>query len=378
MVTMSASSPRFAALIAAAADAYTPSSTESPVTSAAFARLAAAMLDFAEQTSGCRVGAVEILSAGMRSVVLRLIFESSDTSPGGTASATSSRIVKFFRRRDAASNSGGFGYLREKHGLAALGELVPGVYPQLRASDDGRRTLMMEDLASGASSELKSCAELMAQGSQQAALALRAYLDLWTAVLRSPAQQKVIEGFRQQLALADPIASSPGSLASPALVLKGLERMVVSGDLPADQLARVKGNLETLLAVSPHQAVLTSGDFSPLNVVLSVAQPLAQTPALSTGNLAVRALDAEGSAWHHPALLIAEVLLGFPSTPGPSLTIYLNERQLQEAALMLAQHIYPGIPTVEELTSLPEVEAALLTIQGIRAEQAGNSRTASN
>ncbi|GAA4795439.1 hypothetical protein GCM10023352_13330 [Rothia endophytica] len=374
MVTMSASSPRFAALIAAAADAYTPSSTESPVTSAAFARLAAAMLDFAEQTSGCRVGAVEILSAGMRSVVLRLVFESSDTSPGGTASATSSRIVKFFRRRDAASNSGGFGYLREKHGLAALGELVPGVYPQLRASDDGRRTLMMEDLASGASSKLKSCAELMAQGSQQAALALRAYLDLWTAVLRSPAQQKVIEGFRQQLALADPKASSPGSLTSPALVLKGLERMVVSGDLPADHLARVRGNLETLLAVSPHQSVLTSGDFSPLNVVLSVAQP----PALSTGNLAVRALDAEGSAWHHPALLIAEVLLGFPSTPGPSLTTYLNERQLQEAALMLAQHIYPGIPTVEELTGLPEVEAALLIIQGIRAEQAGNSPPASN
>lgn len=371
---MSASSPRFAVLIAAAADAYTPSSTESPVTSAAFARLAAAMLDFAEQTSGCRVGAVEILSAGMRSVVLRLVFESSDISPGGTASATSSRIVKFFRRRDAASNSGGFGYLREKHGLAALDELVPGVYPQLRASDDGRRTLMMEDLASGAPSELKSCAELMVQGSQQAALALRAYLDLWTAVLRSPAQQKTIEGFRQQLALADPKASSPGSLASPALVLKGLERMVVSGDLPADHLARVRGNLETLLAVSPHQSVLTSGDFSPLNVVLSVAQP----PALSTGNLAVRALDAEGSAWHHPALLIAEVLLGFPSTPGPSLTTYLNERQLQEAALMLAQHIYPGIPTVEELTSLPEVEAALLTIQGIRAEQAGNSRTASN
>lgn len=374
MVTMSASSPRFAALIAAAADAYTPSSTESPVTSAAFARLAAAMLDFAEQTSGCRVGAVEILSAGMRSVVLRLVFESSDTSPGGTASATSSRIVKFFRRRDAACNSGGFGYLREKHGLAALGELVPGVYPQLLASDDGRRTLMMEDLASGATSELKSCAELMVQGSQQAALALRAYLDLWTAVLRSPAQQKTIEGFRQQLALADPKASSPGSLTSPALVLKGLERMVVSGDLPADHLARVRGNLETLLAVSPHQSVLTSGDFSPLNVVLSVAQP----PALSTGNLAVRALDAEGSAWHHPALLLAEVLLGFPSTPGPSLTTYLNERQLQEAALMLAQHIYPGIPTAEELTSVPEVEAALLIIQGIRAEQAGNSPPASN
>jgi len=374
MVTMSASSPRFAALIAAAADAYTPSSTESPVTSAAFARLAAAMLDFAEQTSGCRVGAVEILSAGMRSVVLRLVFEGSDTSPGGTASATSSRIVKFFRRRDAASNSGGFGYLREKHGLAALDELVPGVYPQLLASDDGRRTLMMEDLASGATSELKSCAELMVQGSQQAALALRAYLDLWTAVLRSPAQQKTIEGFRQQLALADPKASSPGSLTSPALVLKGLERMVVSGDLPADHLARVRGNLETLLAVSPHQSVLTSGDFSPLNVVLSVAQP----PALSTGNLAVRALDAEGSAWHHPALLLAEVLLGFPSTPGPSLTTYLNERQLQEAALILAQHIYPGIPTAEELTSVPEVEAALLIIQGIRAEQAGNSPPASN
>lgn len=371
---MSASSPRFAVLIAAAADAYTPSSTESPVTSAAFARLAAAMLDFAEQTSGCRVGAVKILSAGMRSVVLRLVFEGSDTSPGGTASATSSRIVKFFRRRDAASNSGGFGYLREKHGLAALDELVPGVYPQLLAADDGRRTLMMEDLASGATSELKSCAELMVQGSQQAALALRAYLDLWTAVLGSPAQQKTIEGFRQQLSLADPKASSPGSLTSPALVLKGLERMVVSGDLPPDHLARVRGNLETLLAVSPHQSVLTSGDFSPLNVVLSVAQP----PALSTGNLAVRALDAEGSAWHHPALLIAEVLLGFPSTPGPSLTTYLNERQLQEAALMLAQHIYPGIPTAEELTSVPEVEAALLIIQGIRAEQAGNSPAASN
>lgn len=371
---MSASSPRFAVLIAAAADAYTPSSTESPVTSAAFARLAAAMLDFAEQTSGCRVGAVKILSAGMRSVVLRLVFEGLDTSPGGTVSATSSRIVKFFRRRDAASNSGGFGYLREKHGLAALDELVPGVYPQLLASDNGRRTLMMEDLASGATSELKSCAELMVQGSQQATLALRAYLDLWTAVLGSPAQQKTIEGFRQQLALADPKASSPGSLTSPALVLKGLERMVVSGDLPPDHLARVRGNLETLLAVSPHQSVLTSGDFSPLNVVLSVAQP----PALSTGNLAVRALDAEGSAWHHPALLLAEVLLGFPSTPGPSLTTYLNERQLQEAALMLAQHIYPGIPTAEELTSVPEVEAALLIIQGIRAEQAGNSRTASN
>lgn len=368
MVTMSASSPRFAALVAAAAAAYTPSSTESPVTSAAFARLATSMLEFAEQMSGRRVGAAEILSAGMRSVVLRLVFEGPDTSPGGTASARSSCVVKFFRRRDAASNSGGFGYLREKHGLAALDELVPGVYPQLLASDDGRRTLMMGDLAAGATSELKSCAELMVQGSQQAALALRAYLDLWTAVLRSPTQQKTVEGFRQQLALADPKASSPGSLTSPALVLKGLERMVVSGDLPADHLARVRGIIETLLATSPHQSVLTSGDFSPLNVVLFVSPP----SSLSTGNLAVRALDAEGSAWHHPALLIAEVLLGFPSTPGPSLTTYLSERQLQEAALMLAQHLYPGVLTIEELTGLPEVEAAVVIIQSIRAEQAGS------
>lgn len=368
MVTMSASSPRFAALVAAAAAAYTPSSTESPVTSPAFARLATSMLEFAEQMSGRRVGAAEILSAGMRSVVLRLVFEGPATSQGRAASARSSCVVKFFRRRDAASNSGGFGYLREKHGLAALGELVPGVYPQLLAADDGRRILMMEDLAAGGTGELKSCAELMVQGSQQAALALRAYLDLWTAVLGSPAQQKTIEGFRQQLSLADPKASSPGSLTSPALALKGLERMVASGDLPADHLARARGKIETLLATSPHQSVLTSGDFSPLNVVLFVSPP----SSLSTGNLAVRALDAEGSAWHHPALLIAEVLLGFPSTPGPSLTAYLSERQLQEAALMLAQHLYPGVLTIEELTGLPEVEAAVVIIQSIRAEQAGS------
>lgn len=367
MVTMSASSPRFASLIAAAASVYRPTRTESPVTSAAFARLASGMLEFAEHTSGRRVSAVEILSAGMRSVVLRLVFEGS-AAPADTASAPNSCIVKFFRRRDTASNSGGFGYLREKHGLAALGELVPGLYPQLLAADDSRRTLIMEDLAAGFASEIKSCAELMRQGAQQATLALSTYTEVWTAVLRSPAQQRVIAEFRQQLALADPKASSPGSLTSPALALKGLKRMVAGGDLPTDQLARARGTIETLLAVSPHGSVLTSGDFSPLNVIC----PGALSPSYSTGNLPARALDAEGTAWHHPALLVAEVLLGFPSTPNPSLTAYLSERQLQEAALKLAQHIYPGVLTIGELTGLPEMEAAMLLIQGIRAEQAGS------
>lgn len=366
MVTMSASSPRFAALIAAAASVYQPTRTESPVTSEAFARLASGMLEFAEHTSGRRVSAAEILSAGMRSVVLRLVFEGS-TAPADTASAPNSCILKFFRRRDATSNSGGFGYLREKHGLAALGELVPGLYPQLLAADDSRRTLMIEDLAAGVASEMKSCAELMRQGAQQAALALSTYTEVWTAVLRSPAQQQVIAEFRQQLALADPKASSPGSLTSPALALKGLERMAASGDLSADQLTHARDTIETLLAVSPHESVLTSGDFSPLNVIC----PGALSPGYSTGNLPARALDTEGTAWHHPALLVAEVLLGFPSTPGSPLTTHLSRSQLQDAALTLARCLYPGVRTVDELASMPEVEAALLMIQGIRAEQDG-------
>lgn len=336
----------FASLIAPVAAAYSPGRTESPVTTQAFTRIAVDMLGFAAEVLGQVPVSVQILSAGMRSVVLRVGVEQPVAASAGARTA----VLKYFRRRDSAGNSGGFGYLREKHGLDAFGELTPGRYPRLLAASDERRCLLLEDL-----SPAQTCADLLRSGPAGSARALEACRELWTAVLASPAQRRVSDKFARALGSADPGAARPGSLTSPRLALAGLEKLVMSGALPARELAGARAQVEALIYAEPESCLLTSGDFSPLNVV--------------PGADGTRGMDAEGTAWHHPALLLAEVLLGFPSTPGPPLTEYVSRGELEGTALALAQVLDPGVRTVAELTARPELQAALLAVRAICAEQ---------
>lgn len=79
---------------------YLPRPADTPVSSAKLQRLVERMVSFAviELDRG-DLCSFALLSAGMRSVVVRLDF------------TEASVILKHFRRKDSAVNSGGFGYL---------------------------------------------------------------------------------------------------------------------------------------------------------------------------------------------------------------------------------------------------------------------------
>lgn len=82
--------PEFSALLASATGCFVPGSGESPVNTAKFLALAESMVCFATDSlslSPALVHKVEILSAGMRSVVLRV---------GCANEEQSGVIVKFF------------------------------------------------------------------------------------------------------------------------------------------------------------------------------------------------------------------------------------------------------------------------------------------
>ena len=66
-----------------------------------------------EQVATRTVERVQILGTGMRSVVVRVVYE---PTAEPSESLPTSIIVKRYRRKDSTVNAGGFGYLRERYG----------------------------------------------------------------------------------------------------------------------------------------------------------------------------------------------------------------------------------------------------------------------
>ncbi|MDU2146236.1 MAG: hypothetical protein E7E68_12205, partial [Staphylococcus sp.] len=120
------------ALIEEAIALYTPVPPQASADSAAMRRNLSRMLAWAkglERSGGRDLASVRILGTGMRSVVVRVNFEAADPAEAAEA-LPSSLILKRYRRKDATQNAGGFGYLRERYGLPALNEQVPGLFPR--------------------------------------------------------------------------------------------------------------------------------------------------------------------------------------------------------------------------------------------------------
>lgn len=339
----------FASRADQAASAYSPSAVEQPVDSPAFLRLLAGLLERSVELTGVQVADAQILSSGMRSVVVRV------RDHRGV-----SCVLKYFRRKDSACNSGGFGYLREKHGLAALEQVAPGLYPRLLAADDAARLLILEDVISGFSSAT-SLGELLLSAGADAAprQALDAWVDTWASILGSPAQAASQAFFAAELASADARASAPGSLPSPQLALKGLPLLARATKVALDSAEYAVWERRVLGIVYPAdgEAVLSSGDFSPANLLMDGSV---------TGS--VRGIDAEGTCLHHWALPVAEFLLGFPSWPaGPVPAVLRESRIWQEAARSFYQKIAPH--PCSKITDDKSVEAAQITIKAILVEQ---------
>ncbi len=336
-------------LVDSAISSYTVRPADSPVDTVKFRSLLAGMLSsLSQHLPSFTPVSLCLLSAGMRSVVLRV------------SSPDSSVILKHFRRRDSATNSGGFGYLREKHGLVALNSLVPGSYSSLLFSDDSARLLCLEDVAGTPLLALGST-RFEGQDGALAASAVSAWICFWAGLLSSDSQgisSPVLADFSARIAAADPRAHSPGSLTSPALALKGLHRLAADEGVSEDsaEFAHWVAQVESVLSPPPASLVLTSGDFSPHNLL--------------THRGRVRGFDAEGTSLHHRFLPLAEFLLGFPSAPlYPAYTSHFSEKEW----LAWAQDFYERIsPTpVSNLLNDPQVNAAVLTVRAILAEQTG-------
>lgn len=282
----------YSSLLQRAIAQYEPAPTDSPVDSPKFLRLLGTMLEscyrsFSAGNPAFEPISVNILSAGMRSVVLRVRFSPSFDEPR-------SLILKHFRRKDSATNSGGFGYLREKHGLRTLGWLPHQPYAGLVFADDAARVLGIEDVPG------TPCALGLLDTSasfNDAEAALEHWKNFWTQVVHEQEHEpfaRLRADFSQALLEADPDARQPGMFASSSMAVKGLET------LRAEESLNHEITFETVLSTTnPHQLVLSSADFSPFNV-------------LHAHNDA-RGIDAEGTSIHHRLLPVAEMLLGFPS-----------------------------------------------------------------
>ncbi|WP_237212100.1 hypothetical protein [Rothia nasimurium] len=340
----------FASRAAQAASAYSPSAVEQPVDSPAFLRLLAGLLERSVELTGVQVTDAEVLSSGMRSVVVRV-----------RDYRGASCVLKYFRRKDSARNSGGFGYLREKHGLAALEQVAPGLYPRLLAADDATRLLILEDVTGGVSSAISLGELLLSSGADAAPRqALDTWVDTWASILGSPAQAAAQASFAAELASADARASAPGSLPSPQLAFKGLRLLAERKGVPVGsvEFTQMEQAVEGIIYPAPSERVLSSGDFSPANLLWQAAP-----------GSGVRGIDAEGTCWHHWALLVAELLLGFPSWPeGPLPPALVASPTWQTKTQDFYQHIAPRPQTT--LDRDKQVTAAALTIQAILAEQA--------
>lgn len=365
-------------------------SAQQPVTSANFRRLALSMLQggldlLAETVPGGRQAqatGLHILSAGMRSVVLRVNLR---------GLAPDSVILKYFRRKDFATNSGGFGYLREKHGLAALSQIAPGLYPHLYAASDSARLLVLEDATVSLGVATVSLGDILGgragtgftppglsgPGAATRPL-LTTWVDTWAGVLGSPAQAAAQHTFVRALAQADRAASAPGAQPSPRLACKGLVVMAERAGLPPDsaKVEEWRQQVQSIMYPAPGDAVLSSGDFSPANLLISGTGYLAYSghrrraaPGSATHSTpTVRAVDTEGTCLHHWALPVAELLLGFPSWPAGPVPGTLVESELWQQE---AQRFY-GLVAPAPLPDVHQDErvmAAVLAVRAILAEQ---------
>lgn len=331
------------AICAQATLAYSPGAHDSPVQTPKFLRLLEAMVRFALPLISPADGALsaKILSAGMRSVVVEV------------ARGDSAIIVKHFRRKDSATNSGGFGYLREKHGLVCLNRLVAGSYPCLYASDDNARFLACERISGHSVAET-----LLGSDRAQAIAGLNSWQEFWKLQLTSPHQESSSKSFAHLLARSDTATTAPGALTSPQLARKGLKILCAQENIPltSPEYAQKSAWIEEIINPNhPADLVLSSGDFSPHNLLL-------ETPDRAHG------IDAEGTAIHHRALPVAEMLLGFPSSPKyPNYHKHFSRQEWIQQTQTFYEHTQPK--PLARFMDDDKVRAAVLTLSAIRAEQ---------
>ena len=343
------------ALIEEAIAAYSPVPPQANADSASMRQNLMQLLCWThslEQVAGRAVERVQILGTGMRSVVVRVAYEpaaESAQSFESTQSLPASIIVKRYRRKDSTVNAGGFGYLRERYGLEALNQQVPGLFPQLYGADAELRVLALEDVSAGTvEGEQYSVAHALLEGTEQQALdALNYYIEAYRSLAASGIMGEAVEDYRLNLARADRKAQFPGAIASPGLAERGLKKLYGVADearspehsadygadsspdsasaehedapvLPAavEELSfrfrRVLQPFFTKRPPVPEQFklnrgkvyMLSSGDFSPQNVLIG-----------SADGAQVRMVDAEGTCLHHRGFPFVEAMLGFPSSP---------------------------------------------------------------
>lgn len=333
------------ALIEEAIAAYSPVPPQASADSASMRQNLMQLLSWAhslEQVAARTIERVQILGTGMRSVVVRVVYEpvAEPAEPLPT-----SIIVKRYRRKDSTVNAGGFGYLRERYGLQALNLQVPGLFPQLYGADPELRVLALEDVSAGTvEGEQYSVAHALLEGTEQQALdALNYYIEAYRSLAASGIMGEAVEDYRLNLARADRKAQFPGAIASPGLAERGLKKLYGVADearsaehdadsspasnsaahedapvLPAavEELSfrfrRVLQPFFTKRPPVPEQFklnrgkvyMLSSGDFSPQNVLIG-----------SADGAQVRMVDAEGTCLHHRGFPFVEAMLGFPSSP---------------------------------------------------------------
>ena len=331
-------------LIEEAIAAYSPVPPQASADSASMRQNLMQLLSWAhslEQVAARTVERVQILGTGMRSVVVRVVYE---PAAEPAAPLPTSIIVKRYRRKDSTVNAGGFGYLRERYGLEALNLQVPGLFPQLYGADPELRVLALEDVSAGTvEGEQYSVAHALLEGTEQQALdALNYYIEAYRALAASGIMGEAVEDYRLNLARADRKAQFPGAIASPGLAERGLKKLYGVADearspehdvdspdsssaahedapvLPAavEELSfrfrRVLQPFFTKRPPVPEQFklnrgkvyMLSSGDFSPQNVLIG-----------SADGAQVRMVDAEGTCLHHRGFPFVEAMLGFPSSP---------------------------------------------------------------
>lgn len=331
-------------LIEEAIAAYSPVPPQASADSASMRQNLMQLLSWAhslEQVAARAVERVQILGTGMRSVVVRVVYE---PAAEPAESLPTSIIVKRYRRKDSTVNAGGFGYLRERYGLEALNLQVPGLFPQLYGADPELRVLALEDVSAGTvEGEQYSVAHALLEGTEQQALdALNYYIEAYRCLAASGIMGEAVEDYRLNLARADRKAQFPGAIASPGLAERGLKKLYGVADearspeqdadnpasssaahedapvLPAavEELSfrfrRVLQPFFTKRPPVPEQFklnrgkvyMLSSGDFSPQNVLIG-----------SADGAQVRMVDAEGTCLHHRGFPFVEAMLGFPSSP---------------------------------------------------------------
>ena len=331
-------------LIEEAIAVYSPVPPQASADSASMRQNLMQLLSWAhslEQVAARTVERVQILGTGMRSVVVRVVYE---PAAEPAKPLPTSIIVKRYRRKDSTVNAGGFGYLRERYGLEALNLQVPGLFPQLYGADPELRVLALEDVSAGTvEGEQYSVAHALLEGTEQQALdALNYYIEAYRALAASGIMGEAVEDYRLNLSRADRKAQFPGAIASPGLAERGLKKLYGVADearspehdadnpasssathedapvLPAavEELSfrfrRVLQPFFTKRPPVPEQFklnrgkvyMLSSGDFSPQNVLIG-----------SADGAQVRMVDAEGTCLHHRGFPFVEAMLSFPSSP---------------------------------------------------------------